>query len=241
MSAYAWRERPSLSRAEGSKLTLTLTGAPQAPLHRQTASAGLCSTRGGLERRAAPLNHEALSEASHLVTFQRKPAPSPCAPTVIWSWEESWRCSRWPAFCHCGCRAPRVRESGWPRPGTAEPRPPALALCRRRLLLTETGAQVPGPARPAGKVPSTLPATATPGKLLREVGKARLEVPGLQLRNILCELHVSASWVLPQFGTLNYPELGRRVLEAVQDLGGARAADAGTHSARSSRWPPLLS
>lgn len=72
-------------------------------------------------------------------------------------------------------------------------------------------------------------------------GEGEAGGPGLQLRNILCELHVSASWVLPQFGTLNYPELGRRVLEAVQDLGGARAADAGTHSARSSRWPPLLS
>lgn len=198
---HAQRERPSLSRAEPGTFALTIKAVPQAPLHHQAASARpvLHAGRGG----AALLNRVARSEASCLLTFQRKPAPSPCAPTVIWSWEASWRGSRWSAFCHCERRAPRVRESGWPRPGTAEPRPPALALCRRRMLLTEAGAQVPDPVKPAGKAPSTLPTTPMPGKWLQEVGRAGLKVPGSQLRDILYDLQVSALWVLLQFGTLN--------------------------------------
>lgn len=34
-------------------------------------------------------------------------------------------------------------------------------------------------------------------------GEDEAEGPGSQLRDILCDLHVSAPWVLPQFGTLN--------------------------------------
>ena len=174
---------------------------PQAPLHRQTTSAGPVLHAGRDEATCG--SAEPCGSFQCLPSRCLKPAPSPCAPTVIWSWEASWRSSRWPAFCHCKRPAPRVRESGWPRPGTAEPRPPALALCRRRLLLTEAGAQVPDPARPTGKTPSTLLATLTPGKRLWEVGRARLKVPGSQLRDILCDLHVSAPWVLPQFETLS--------------------------------------